>query len=197
MVAGNTTQDIAIGNPALSGAVTVLATGLPVAGATVSAWNASSGRLGRRAASPTAPGCTPSPCRPAATSSYVQPTSGPAVWFGGTSKATATTVVVAGNTTQDIAIGSPALSGTVTVLATGLPVAGATVSAWNASSGLLRRLEASPTAAALYTLTLPAGSYKLLVQPTSGPPVWFGGTSMATATTVVVAGNTTQDIALP
>ena len=194
VVAGNTTQDIALGNPALSGAVTVLATGLPVSGATCPPGTRAAGP-GPPPASPTAPGCTRITLPAGSYKLYVQPASGPAVWFGGTSKATATTVVVAGNTTQDIALGNPALSGAVTVLATGLPVSGATVSAWNAGSGAW--VAAGVTnGSGLYTITLPAGSYKLYVQPASGPAVWFGGTSKATATTVVVAGNTTQNIAL-
>ena len=66
----------------------------------------------------------------------------------------------------------------MTVLATGLPVSGANVSAWNAGSGAW--VAAGVTnGSGLYSITLPAGSYKLYVQPASGTAVWFGGTSKA------------------
>ena len=47
-----------------------------------------------------------------------------------------------------------------------------------------------------YAVNLPAGSYKLLVQTnTAGyPDTWYGGTSFANATTVVVDGAETVNI---
>ena len=58
-------------------------------------------------------------------------------WSDGVLTASRTDLAVTGDVTvsASFAIDGPALSGAVTVLATGLPVSGATVSAWNAGSG--------------------------------------------------------------
>ena len=47
-----------------------------------------------------------------------------------------------------------------------------------------------------YAINLPAGNYKLLIQPnTAGyPDHWYGGRRFATATTVVVDGANTVNI---
>ena len=90
-----------------------------------------------------------------------------------TTSATATAGTATGTvsvTIQNIAIGNPVLSGTVTTLATWLPVAGANVSAWNTDSGAWTGAGVTNGSGA-YSISLPAGSYKLLVQPTSGPPI--------------------------
>ncbi len=51
-------------------------------------------------------------------------------------------------------------------------------------------------AAGAYAINLPAGSYKLLVQTnTAGyPDTWYGGSTFANATTVVVDGAETVNI---
>ncbi len=51
-------------------------------------------------------------------------------------------------------------------------------------------------ASGAYAINLPAGSYKLLVQTnTAGyPDTWYGGSTFATATTVVVDGAETVNI---
>ena len=118
-----TDLDIALGKALLQGTVSVLASGDPVAGATVSAWDATTGAW--KGASVT-DGCGHYAINlPAGSYNlYIQGGGQPASWYGGTSKATATDVAVTSTTTQDIALGKALLQGTVTVLASGDPVAG-------------------------------------------------------------------------
>ena len=93
--------------------------------------------------------------------------------------------------TQNIAVTNPALSGTVTVRITGDPVTGATVSAWDATTGAW--IGAGTTdGAGFYFINLPAGSYNLYIQGGGQPASWFGGTSKATATDVPVTATTTR-----
>ena len=103
-------------------------------------------------------------------------------------------MVVTTTTTQDIALGKALLHGTVTVLATGSLVSGATVSAWDATTGAWTG--ADLTGYGTYAISLPAGSYNLYIQGGGQPASWYGGSSKATATDVVVDSTTTQDIAL-
>ena len=71
----------------------------------------------------------------------------------------------------------------MTVLASGDPVSGATVSAWDATSGAWTG--ASVTAGdGTYAISLPAGSYNLYIQGGGQPASWYGGSSKATATDV-------------
>ena len=120
---------------------------------------------------------------------YIQGGGQPASWYGGTSKATATDVAGHHHHDQDIALGKALLQGTVTVLASGDPVAGATVSAWDATTGAWTG--AGVTAGdGTYAISLPAGSYNLYIQGGGQPASWYGGTSKATATDVPVTSTT-------
>ncbi len=78
------------------------------------------------------------------------------------------------------------LSGTVSNTSAA-PISGATVSAWNATTGAWTNAGVTDSSG-LYSFTLPEGTYKLYIQPASGPyPArWFGGTSFATATSVAL-----------
>ncbi len=87
------------------------------------------------------------------------------------------------------------LSGTVSTTSAA-PISGATVSAWNATTGAWTNAGVTD-ASGLYSFTLPQGSYKLYIEPVSGPYAaqWFGGTSLATATPVTLgAANLTQNL---
>ena len=193
-VTSTTTLDIALGKALLEGTVTVLATGDPVSGATVSAWDATSGAW-------TAAGTTDGAgfyfvnLPPGSYNLYVQGGGQPASWYGGSSKATATDVDVTSTTDLDIALGKAMLQGTVSVLATGELVGGATVSAWDATTGAWTAAGATDGSGA-YSISLPAGSYNLYIQGGGQPASWYGGSSKATATDVAVTSTTTQDIAL-
>ena len=127
---------------------------------------------------------------------YIQGGGQPASWYGGTSKATATDVDVTTTTTLDIALGKALLQGTVTVLASGDPVAGATVSPRGMPPAAPGRAPVYRRVTGTYAINLPAGSYNLYIQGGGQPASWYGGTSKATATDVDVTTTTTLDIAL-
>ena len=80
------------------------------------------------------------------------------------------------------------------MLASGDPVAGATVCAWDATSGAWKGAWVTD-GSGHYSINLPAGSYNLYIQGGGQPASWYGGTSKATATDVDVLTTTTQDIA--
>ena len=194
VVTTTTTQDIALGKAILNGTVSLLATTDPVSGATVSAWDATTG-FWTGAATTNGSGDYSINLPAGSYNLYIQGGGQPASWFGGTSKATATDIVVTTTTTQDIALGKAILNGTVSLLATTDPVIGATVSAWDATTGFWTGA-ATTNGSGDYSINLPAGSYNLYIQGGGQPASWFGGTSKATATDIVVTTTTTQDIAL-
>src|SRR6185369_1170734 len=112
--------------------------------------------------------------------------------------ATATTITVSANTTQDLSLASPptfSLSGSVKSGAT--PVSGTFVYIFDAgTSAYVGAATMGPGAA--YSISLPAGSYKAYVQTNTPayPDQYIGGSSFATATTITVSANTTQDLSL-
>jgi hypothetical protein len=91
---------------------------------------------------------------------------------------------------------NPVLSGSFN--AGGVPQAGGTVYAFSASS-YVNLGAASVDTSGNYSISLPAGGYKLYLAPiTSGYGLqWFGGADWTSATLVTVSGATTQNIALP
>ena len=110
----------------------------------------------------------------------------PDTWYGGTSFANATTVVVAGAETVNITVsGSTSVSGTVNKSGGAGPLVGAYVTAYDATTAAWTNYDETDATGA-YAINLPAGSYKLLIQTnTAGyPDTWYGGTSFANATTV-------------
>ena len=79
----------------------------------------------------------------------------------------------------------------------GGPLAGTFVYVFNAAtSAYVGAATMGPGAA--YTISVPAGSYKLYTQTNNPgfPDQWFGGTSFATATSIPVSATTTQNILL-
>ena len=77
--------------------------------------------------------------------------------------------------TVSLTVDKALLQGTVTVLASGDAVSGATVSAWDATSWAWKG--ASVTAGdGTYAINLPAGSYNLYIQGGGQPASWYGGT---------------------
>jgi hypothetical protein len=123
-------------------------------------------------------------------------------WFGGATNALATVINLTAATTTNIPlVGTPsfALSGVVTAVLGPTPgvLVGAKVNVYNAATGAALTSVTS-TAGGNYTVNLPAGTYKLFVQPnkTGYPSQWFGGASIGTATVITVSNATTQNIAL-
>ncbi len=120
----------------------------------------------------------------------------PDTWYGGSTFANATTVVVDGAETVNITIApSTSISGTVSKSGGAGPLVGAYVTAYDATTATwINYGETDATGA--YAINLPAGSYKLLVQTnTAGyPDTWYGGSTFANATTVVVDGAETVNI---
>ena len=122
----------------------------------------------------------------------------PDTWYGGSSFATATTVVVDGAETVNITIEpDTSISGTVSKAGGAGPLVGSYVTAYEASTATWTNYGVTDAGGA-YAINLPAGSYKLLVQTnTAGyPDTWYGGSSFATATTVVVDGAETVNITI-
>jgi hypothetical protein len=104
----------------------------------------------------------------------------------------------AGDSTSNsvFTLGSFTLSGTLTGNG-GLLMAGARVYLNNATTGI-GVANALADANGVYTLTAPAGNYKLWIQPNrvGYPNQWYGGASLATATLVPLTANTTLNITL-
>ena len=120
----------------------------------------------------------------------------PDTWYGGTTFANATTVVVDGAETVNITVtGSTSVSGTVSKSGGAGPLVGSYVTAYDASTATWTNYDETDATGA-YAINLPAGSYKLLIQTnTAGyPDTWYGGTTFANATTVVVDGAETVNI---
>ena len=122
----------------------------------------------------------------------------PDTWHGGSTFATATTVVVDGAETVNITIApSTSISGVVSKAGGAGPLTGSYVTAYEATSATWTNYGVTDATGA-YAINLPAGSYKLLVQTnTAGyPDTWHGGSTFATATTVVVDGAETVNITI-
>ena len=119
-----------------------------------------------------------------------------AFWYGGTGVSSATTVSLTANTTLDIAVNvNFTLSGTVkTSTGTALP---GSIGIYNATT--YAYVTSVPVnASGAYSVSLPAGGYKLRVAPTTPGfnAFWYGGTGVSSATTVSLTANTTLDIAV-
>jgi chitodextrinase len=132
---------------------------------------------------------------------YVQPnTPGYAdQWVGGSSYASATVVTVSAATSQDITLVGTTLftlSGVVRGSG-GTPHNGTAVYAFDGTSYIYDGA-ATMGHSGTYTSTLPAGTYKLYVQPnTAGyADQWLGGSDYSSATAITVSAATTQDITL-
>ena len=117
-------------------------------------------------------------------------------WYGGTTFANATVVVVDGAEVVDITVASSyAISGTVSKSGGAGPLVGAYVTAYDATTASWTNYAITDGVGG-YNLTLPQGSYKLLIQ-TNDPGYadgWYGGTTFANATVVVVDGAEVVDI---
>jgi hypothetical protein len=129
---------------------------------------------------------------------YIQPnTPGYAdQWLGGSSYASATVIPVSATTSQDITLVGTTLSGVVRGSG-GTPLNGTSVYAFDGTSYVYDGA-ATMGSGGTYTINLPAGSYKLYVQPnTSGyADQWLGGSTYASAAVIPVSGTTAQDITL-
>ena len=124
----------------------------------------------------------------------------PDVWHGptGASFATATVVTLPPSATVDITVtGTLTVSGTLDKSGGAGPLVGAFVTAYDAGTGSWIGY-ATTDGAGAYSLTLPAGDYKLLIQTNAAgyPDVWHGptGASFATATVVTLPPSATVDI---
>jgi FtsP/CotA-like multicopper oxidase with cupredoxin domain len=138
---------------------------------------------------------------------YIQPPSSLAgfvnQWFGasGATQATATVIAVSANTTQDVTLfGTPSftLSGTLTTTggpSPGVVLTSGRVSIYNAATSASVSTVQS-NGVGFYTVALPAGTYKIYLQPnrTGYANQWFGGTSITNATVITISGNKTQNI---
>jgi hypothetical protein len=130
---------------------------------------------------------------------FVQPnTAGYAnQWLGGSNYGSATAIAVSAATSQDITlVSSFTLSGVVRASG-GTPLNGTSVYVFDATTYLYIGA-ATMGAGGTYTIDLPAGSYKLFVEPnTAGyPNQWLGGSNYGSATAIAVSAATTQDITL-
>jgi hypothetical protein len=113
--------------------------------------------------------------------------------------ADATVVVVSADTTQGLALVSPAsylLSGVVTGSG-GVPVSGALVHVFDAATSSYVGA-ATMGSAGGYTIELASGSYKAYVQTNTPayPDQWVGGSSLADATVFALSADTTQNLAV-
>jgi hypothetical protein len=109
-------------------------------------------------------------------------------WYGGTSAQTATAIVVQANTIVNLTVPRIrfTLSGTVKTSA-GTILPGALVNVYD-STGTVGKGVATANASGVYSIALVPGTYKLKINPSSpGFPVfWYGGTTAATATAIVI-----------
>ena len=129
--------------------------GSPVAGATVSAWDATAGP-GPVPRSPTAPAPMRSSCPPARTTCTSRAAASRPPGTGAPARPARPR---RGDAQHDPGhrAGQGTLSGIVTLTADGSPVAGATVSAWDATSGVWTGAAVTDGSGA-YAILLPAGS---------------------------------------
>ncbi|WNB85388.1 peroxidase family protein [Cellulomonas sp. ATA003] len=197
-VDGATAMDVVLsGAGSLSGSV--MAGGQPLSGAAVQVYTADTRtwvRSGTSGAdgSYSVPGLTAGSYR-----LYVQPNEPgyPNRWFGGVSFETATEVAVDGATPMDVVLSTAgSLSGAVT--AGGQALSGAAVQVYTADTRTWVRSGTSGADGAYSVAGLPAGSYRLYVQPNEPgyPNRWLGGASFETATVVTVDGATPMDVVL-
>ena len=122
-------------------------------------------------------------------------------WVGGTDHATADVVnLSSGNATKNVALVGPpsshTLSGTVTAGGPGL--SGASVHVFDAGTYTWIGYVVT-TAGGAYSIDLPAGTYKLFIQPDEPgyADQWVGGADHASASVVdLSSGNATQNVAL-
>ncbi|WNB86359.1 Ig-like domain-containing protein [Cellulomonas sp. ATA003] len=197
-VSGPTTVDVAL---TAAGSVSgVVSTGSgPLSGVSVNAYTAD-GRVWVKNATTGADGRYSLTGLPAGSYKlYVQPNEPGFAnrWLGGAAFESATVVQVSGPTTVDVALtAAGSVSG---VVSTGSgPLSGVSVNAYTAD-GRVWVKNATTGADGRYSLTgLPAGSYKLYVQPNEPGFAnrWLGGAAFESATVVQVSGPTTVDVAL-
>ena len=180
-LAADTVQDITLAAPAtftLSGNVTT--PGGPLGGTFVYVFNATTN--GYVGAATMGPGAAYSISLPAGSYKLYTQTNTPAYpdqWYAGTPDIGAAAVVpLAADTVQDITLAAPAtftLSGNVTT--PGGPLGGTFVYVFNATTnGYVGAATMGPGAA--YSISLPAGSYKLYTQTNTPayPDQWYAGT---------------------
>ena len=122
----------------------------------------------------------------------------PDTWYGGSTFASATVVVVDGAETVNVTIApNTSVSGTISKSGGAGPLVGSYVTAYEASSATWTNYAVTDASGA-YLLNLPAGNYKLLIQTnTAGyPDTWYGGSTFASATVVVVDGAETVNVTI-
>ena len=127
------------------------------------------------------------------------PTPFPQQWNGGPDFASATPITVSGTALVNITLAGNVIRGTVKD-AGGLPVAGASVQAYQGGTGAVCCTfvgGGSSDSSGNYAFAVPAGTYKIWINPpTPFPQQWNGGPDFAGATPITVSGTALVNITL-
>ena len=120
-------------------------------------------------------------------------------WHGGADFGSATPIIVNGSTPVDITLTGTFIRGTVRD-AGGVPVAGASVQAYLGGTGAACCTYVGgglSDSSGNYLFAVPAGTYKIWINPpTPFPQQWNGGSDFASATSITVNGLVLVNITL-